>query len=108
MLILLTKKDARRILDLDNSVGQLRNDVQALKSQWDNERIALHDIKEQITNTLRRLEQRHTRAKKAEEEQASPTPSEPHDEVTERILERRRQRAVRGIQRGPGVSRGPG
>lgn len=97
MWIFLHKNDARRILDLDNKVGRLTNDVKALQDRWDTERIALADIKEQVLNTLRRLEQRETRARRRATEEktredalGATIASTPRvDPITQKIMARR-------------------
>ncbi len=94
MWIFLHKNDARRILELDNQVGQLKNQVAALEDRWQTERIALSDIKEQVLNTLRRLEQRDTRARKAQQEHedaigATQSADPEVDHVTAKIRARR-------------------
>ena len=114
MWIFLHKNDAKRILELDNQVGQLRLEVAAVRKGLENcestvtdERVRLADLKEQIVNVLRRLEQRETRQKARERknsEEEGVTPSLGLDPVSERVLERRRQRAVSAAKRtGEGV-----
>ena len=93
MFIILRKNDAKRMLELDLQVGRLANDVRALKAEWETELVNLADIKEQVLNTIRRLEQRHLRARKKEEEATQvPDPSDGLDEVSRRVLERRSRR----------------
>lgn len=102
MWIFLHKKDAKEILELGNRVGQLENRIEGLGSQWKTELVALEDIKEQVLNTIRRLQQRETRAnRKATEEKSSEdapgdaiTSDLGVDPISEKIRLRREHRAL--------------
>ena len=108
MWIFLHKKDAKDILEIGNKVGQLENKVKYLEDRWETERIALSDIKEQVLNTIRRLEMRDKRSKSKEKSSENGSGDENSstlgvlDPVSQRVLEKRTRRpnAVReGVHR---------
>ena len=88
----LKKKDEKRILALETAQEQLENGLLALSTQWETELIRLSDLREQITNVLKRLEMRDRRAEKKNGDDPLPDPSVREDRVTQKILERRRLR----------------
>ena len=61
-----------RVLELETKVKQLKNDMKAIQSAWDSERIHLADLKEQAIRTINRLQQQ----KRREPKEPEPEPEE--------------------------------
>lgn len=88
----MAKKQQQAILNLRADLKELRNDFEALRKAWKDELVDLADLREQITNVLRRLEMRARRAEQAQEEaelEGLPDPSPQLDIVSQRVQERR-------------------
>ena len=105
MWILLRKKDAEKFLDNKNELGRLRNKVERLEDGWQTERIALSDIKEQVLNTIRRLEMRDKRSKQKASEpdngsNESNALTDGMDPVSQRVFQKRTIRRPDAIREG--------
>jgi len=85
---------SKEINELETRLKSVENGLEHLRQTWEQQRIALLDLQETASHMLSRLAQRHKRQLKAcmtEDPPGSASP-EPHvDEITARIMERRRK-----------------
>jgi hypothetical protein len=88
-----------RLLHLEHDLELLRNRLELLELKWEQERVGLVDLKEQIYHMAQRVAQRERRALAPCPGDADPkvepnTNSQNLDPVTLRVLKRRSARAV--------------
>lgn len=84
----------KRIERLERDVERLQNSFELLRQTWEQQKIALLDLQETASHLLSRLAQRHKRDLKRACSDApadSATTEPPKDEITARIMERRRK-----------------
>lgn len=74
----------KRILELETAVKQVRNDMSALSSAWDSERVQLADLKEQAIRTINRLQQQKRR--EPQDPNGDKAPAIPPNPLAEQIL----------------------
>lgn len=87
----------KRLDRLERDLERVENGLEHLRQTWEQQRIALLDLQETASHLLSRLAQRHKRQLKActEDAPAGSASTEPNvDEITARILERRRKSNV--------------
>lgn len=92
---------SRRLNGLEKAVERLENRLEHLAQTWEQQKIGLLDLQETASHMLSRLAMRHKRElKKACEDRPadSAAPEPQQDEITARILERRRKGHVSGRQ----------
>lgn len=78
--------DKKRILELETSVKQLRNDMKALQASWDDQRLSIANLKEQAIKAINRLDQR---ARREEQRKNGDEPTEkPINPMAARLLGR--------------------
>lgn len=73
----------KRLLEAETALKQLQNDMKALQSQWDMERIHLADLKEQATRTINRLQQQKRRE---EAKEPNGEPQRPMNPLAQQLL----------------------
>ncbi len=74
----------RRLLECETAVKQLRNDMSALTSSMDSERVQLADLKEQAIRTINRLQQQKRREPK--EPNGDPVQTKPPNPLAAQLL----------------------
>jgi uncharacterized coiled-coil protein SlyX len=86
---MLQKRIKSRIDDLELTQKRLQIELEGLQKAWADELVDLTDLREQVTNLLRRITQR-ARMAQDEETPVEPTPdTPPSDPISDRVMERR-------------------
>lgn len=84
------KRIKQDILDLRETQSRLQGELERLQKAWKDELVDLLDLREQVANHLRRLAGRATSSQEPRTQPGEGSSQLELDEVSQRVLERRR------------------